>query len=612
MRKTLSLILSALMILSLVVVGVSATPEGTAINTLDDLKAMAADGTYYLNADIDASGYTYEAAFSGKFDGNKHTVTVSQPLFAQFDGTVTNLCLRGAVSGEGDIAAFAKASAGMSAEGLINCATITSTVEEFKSGYGTVAYAAGLVSKVTGKSTFNDCQNTAKISGKINAGGLVGHVNQVDIDFVNCKNTGDIDTLGENARVGGIFAVSGQNSIEGPCDTTLIGCVNTGEIKGGDQVGGLIGWTMYQVSMTDCVNTGNVTSAKNYAGGLISRPGGDQIKTVENPPISVFVNCVNSGNITSYKSQCGGIASYCVTPVTCTGCINSGKIVCNQDGGNASGAAAGLIARVGVAEGNHGDAVLENCLNLGDIVGGQDAAGMIANAGNKNNVAARHFVCKNCYNLGKIEGFKRSASGLIGYEYGNYGGGQYCILENCANYGELASALHISNFIGYANVRDHEIKDCIGAGAYTPGETSYLEIWGCSNSNAEGAEGLSGNILCDGGKTVWWTWSSTADNQIKFEKLTEAQFKRVEALTSEQLAPAKMVELRDAAAEVTMKAAVAKDQGAAIFGGQNPFPAEDPVNPPVVPTGDSFVWFAFAAVVAVVGTALVIRKKVND
>ena len=74
MRKTISLIISVLMVVSLLSVGVFAA-EGTAINNADDFKNMAADGVYYLAADITVDT-TYETDFVGTLDGNGKTVTV--------------------------------------------------------------------------------------------------------------------------------------------------------------------------------------------------------------------------------------------------------------------------------------------------------------------------------------------------------------------------------------------------------------------------------------------------------------------------------------------------------------------------------------------------------
>ena len=75
MRKTFSLILSVIMVLSLFTVGAFAA-EGTAINSAEDFKNMTADGKYYLAADITVSE-TYAGTFTGTLDGNGKTVTVS-------------------------------------------------------------------------------------------------------------------------------------------------------------------------------------------------------------------------------------------------------------------------------------------------------------------------------------------------------------------------------------------------------------------------------------------------------------------------------------------------------------------------------------------------------
>ena len=102
MRKTLSIILSVVMILSACcfALPVSAAPEGTPINTADEFLAMAADGTYYLNADITLTA-SYEAPFSGTLDGNGKTVTISAPMFKEFNGTAKNFTINGAITSEG-------------------------------------------------------------------------------------------------------------------------------------------------------------------------------------------------------------------------------------------------------------------------------------------------------------------------------------------------------------------------------------------------------------------------------------------------------------------------------------------------------------------------------
>ena len=73
MKKTLSIVLALLMILSICSFSVAAASEGTAVSSAAEFAAMAADGKYYLANDItlDAS---YAGPFKGTLDGNGKTL----------------------------------------------------------------------------------------------------------------------------------------------------------------------------------------------------------------------------------------------------------------------------------------------------------------------------------------------------------------------------------------------------------------------------------------------------------------------------------------------------------------------------------------------------------
>ena len=141
MRKTLSIILSAIMLLSVCscfAMPASAAPEGTAINTADEFLAMvstpadSAEPTakYYLASDITLPS-SYVEPFYGILDGNGHTVTVSNPMFNDFSGEVKNLTIKGEIYYQDqDAAAFALTSTlGYKAENCTNNATIIGTVK---------------------------------------------------------------------------------------------------------------------------------------------------------------------------------------------------------------------------------------------------------------------------------------------------------------------------------------------------------------------------------------------------------------------------------------------------------------------------------------------------
>ena len=113
MKRTLSIILCLVMVLSLVAVSAYAapkadeignvasgyTPEGTGIASLAEATDPA--GKYYLTKDITVSA-TVEVAFTGTIDGNGKTITVSAPVFTDFSGTLKNAVIAGAVDTTGE------------------------------------------------------------------------------------------------------------------------------------------------------------------------------------------------------------------------------------------------------------------------------------------------------------------------------------------------------------------------------------------------------------------------------------------------------------------------------------------------------------------------------
>ncbi|MBO5700886.1 MAG: hypothetical protein J6S71_00445 [Clostridia bacterium] len=315
MRRTLSIILSAIMLLSACVFAIPASAaEGTAINTADEFLNMAAEGTYYLNSDITLSG-TYVNAFKGTFDGNGHTVTVSSPMFADFSGVVKNLTINGAVNYmDADAAAFAVLSSyGIQAENVTNNAKVTvmgngqyaagfvcidKATQNDKSSEGssftncvnngeiyidsTVAKnptAAGLVARAD-SITFTGCTNNAKVTSKGNiavAAGICARISPVagnnNAIAYNCVNKGDITSVEAYAdaagklstgasETAGLFANIGVKSNVGTY--IVYGCVNNGNITGTYRTSGFVGYcygsgTNQYLDLQFCINTGNIT-----------------------------------------------------------------------------------------------------------------------------------------------------------------------------------------------------------------------------------------------------------------------------------------------------------------------------------------------------------------
>ena len=326
MRKITSFVLSVIMLLSVcgLCFPVSAAPEGTAINSADDFLNMAAEGTYYLNADITVNA-SYANAFKGTFDGNGHTVTVTVPMFADFSGTVKNLTIAGEVYvTDANAAAFAvRSSNGIIAENVTNNASVTvlgtgiiaaglvcedvatqtdkknppsSFTNVVNNGEIYVESAAGLKPTAAGLVAFADsviftnCTNNAKVTANgvcARAAGICARVSPVkgtnNAEAYSCVNNGDItsvesylDTDGVSvgsgaAETAGIFANVGVKNNVGIYRAW--GCVNNGTIKGTYRTSGIIGYaygsgTNQYADIQFCINTGDL-----YYGRVKSNDG---------------------------------------------------------------------------------------------------------------------------------------------------------------------------------------------------------------------------------------------------------------------------------------------------------------------------------------------------
>ncbi len=291
MRKTLSIVLSVLMLLSVCsfAIPASAAPEGTAIKTADDFMNMAAEGKYYLDADITLAG-SYINPFVGTFDGNGHTVTVSAPMFLDFSGEVKNLTINGEiVFVDADAAAFAvKSTGGFNATNCTNNANITVS--------GSGHWAGGFVADMeeNEQAFFINCVNNGNISCdttdlsviKPRVGGFGGIIDSVS--FYDCTNNGKIYAKGINPIAGGFVARTGLNTATRQSEA--FNCVNNGDV--------LVETLHYNAE--NAYTTGGAQAAGIF--GYIGGKGNSAWYKVW--------GCANNGKIDG-PSQVGGFVGYC-------------------------------------------------------------------------------------------------------------------------------------------------------------------------------------------------------------------------------------------------------------------------------------------------------------
>ena len=388
----------------------SATP----INTAEEFAAMTADGNYYLAKDItikatwnggkDVSAtYADNTAFTGTLLGNGHTITVSAPLFANFQGVIKDLTIKG-------------------------------NITENKIG-DTVVHGGAVSRWTNGKAVFANIVSKVNITGSKSTGALVGYgATGSDLLAVNCVNDGAFDC---SDQVGGLFGYVQDTKV------TIINCVNNGNLKTANYGGGIIGRFGRDaadiangslVTIIECVNNGKVVSAKGQTGGILGYLiGGAEI-----------YDCVNNGEIVNETAQSGGIFGSTgdkdkTTAVYIEGCSNNGVI----KGVTYVG---GIAARVGRAnQSPAGNYRLVDCVNYGEVQATAQKDASIYAAG----------IAGYAWGGGISAG--HDPNGLVGNV--NYG---KVVVDATA---VTSKANYIGGITGYVNSSNYEIKDNINVGA---------------------------------------------------------------------------------------------------------------------------------------------------
>ena len=553
MRKTISIVLSLLMVLSLGLVAVQADDTPTPIATAEDFAGMAADGNYKLTADITLTA-TYTTTFTGKLDGDGHTVTISAPIFKTLTGaTVSNLKIEGtAAAGNSHSGALSVQGSKLTITNVTNNAKITST----KSG----AYMGGIIGSVQtggGKYCYFDTATNAV-------------VNQHETStFTNCVNNGEINSEGASGtpRMGGIVGNAAKYQY-----CIYVKCVNNGKITTdfnvGAYTGGIAGST-FGGEAHECVNNGEIDAPKStgWVGGIVARLTPSQ-----------------QGTDQSFKFD---------------KCVNNGKLSIATDEAVTSGYIGGISAGTGTAEfgAQNGDQktptwavyAFDGCVNNGEIIGGGNyAGGILGYVYGQNKIEDRawyqYATVTNCTNKGKITGLKNiDPIALFNADATKNPG------ANAATY--------TSQFIGYTNANCTVIKDNIGAGEIVNVNDDYKVIFGLSSADAAEYQ-VSGNKVIEGTKNFSYACDAYAKDgsnyTLNLTTSTDAET-GVTTVTGDR-SYNRIALTADLADKVQVLTAAQMD---ALLnptqGGSTPT------------TGDAAIWFAVVGAVALLGMAVAVK-----
>ena len=431
MKKTLSVILTICMILAICSFSVSAAPQGTAITSEAEFLAMKEDGAYYLANDITVTK-SYEALFTGVFDGNGKTVTVSEPMFLEFCGTAMNLTL------QGDIVADHNKDNGYWARGAFAC---MASGDEMVTIYNITNNA-----NVTGF-TEQDSASHPGLLGNAYAGGIIGAFDNYSVgtaasfQAINCVNNGNIKGYHCTGGITGIFYVN-DSSYSGEQTCTVINCTNNGQIDGlHEYTGGIVGRVYYCIDAT-------------------------------------FTGCINNGAVTGYGNTGGIIGHTTTTSLIMRGCQNNGAINTSDDTESTAYAGGLLGYGQGTKDPNRAAElggyanIVEYCVNTASVAGQRRVGGIVGSSGADGAYGLTHI--RYCINLGSVTNkgngsshAQCNAGGIQGYAYGSKAN-EYSFVTNCITTGAIEAKQAeygiAAYFLGYISSNYANISDNIAIG----------------------------------------------------------------------------------------------------------------------------------------------------
>ena len=452
MKKILTTLLALCMILSICAFPISADTVGTPITSEAEFLAMKENGYYYLANDITITK-SYEQLFTGVFDGNGKTVTVTgEPMFWEFCGDAKDLTING------EIVASHEKDNGYWARGAFAC---------MLSGEGTIT--------------------------------LYNIVNNANVKGFETQDSAYSSLLG-NAYTGGIFGALDNKSVGTNASIEIINCVNNGNVSGWHCTGGITGilyvndssYTGEQFAkVINCVNNGKIEGLSTYTGGMVGR--------VYYCVDAYFTGCINNGEIMGAGNTGGIIGHTTNTSTIMRVCQNNGTIS-NIILEGETPYAGGLIGYAqGTKDANHSAEFgeyanqVEFCINTGDVTGMRRVGGIIGSSGADGAYGITHT--RYCINIGNITNLgtnvtshaQGNAGGIQGYGYGS-GLNEYAYVTDCITTGNIESRNAeygiAAYFLGYISSDQALIARNRGTGMLTSAaDKAYCLGW---NNNTTG------------------------------------------------------------------------------------------------------------------------------
>lgn len=337
------------------------------------------------------------------FDGNGHTIkgvkryyeftTYGATGFIRFNrGTIKNLTVEAEVNWtmgtlENSYSSYIAGICGANYDvGRIDNCVFKGSIIGKNATYDSQTYATGICGDNNGNIT--QCKNYANITNGTNISGICGYNFRGVIN--DCDNYGTISCNENFGEVSGITAYNyGENAL-------VSDCCNYGNLIGGVYntpgqpriVSGIVQHNFSEVK--NCTNEGSITG--NYAVGIVECNYG----TID--------NCTNKGTLSCGNGDFSGSYGICSHNYNIVrNCVNESNIVGKNE-------AAGIVAYNYATLENYYP-IVDNCTNKGNISAETYAAGIVVRCeGNTTN-----FTVQNCTNTGNIVGGVTYTGGIIGF-----------------------------------------------------------------------------------------------------------------------------------------------------------------------------------------------------
>lgn len=327
--------------------------------------------------------------FSGTFEGNSHTITISSlsksnlykssGLFGLVvNGTIKNLTINGNLDAECD-------NVGAIAGGILN--SIIKNCRNTGTIFNTSYNIHGGIVGIANESTIQDCTNTGLVYGNSCVGGICGKC-ETNSKILNCTNSSllikcyGISPMSWSSEANGSFGlVGGICGYLHNCNSNygIINCTNTGTIKGNEDTifpsgitaGGIVGWS----KNSSISKSRNMDGTVSYCASGTAHTSGGLGGIAGALTNNSFVNqCFNTGIISSKSGNnysmdnSGGIIGY-MSDSTLKNTYNTGVIYGNSCVGGIVGTIDSLDANSYLYNSFNIESNISGNSNVGNVIG---------------------------------------------------------------------------------------------------------------------------------------------------------------------------------------------------------------------------------------------------